>query len=57
MIIGTNNSKIMFYDKMIDDTYALVQTVSPFYKRNNPQMTDDGKYSVILKSSKSISIL
>ena len=47
----------MFYDKMTDGTYTLTESISPFYKRNKPQMTDDGNYAVILKASTSISIL
>ena len=57
MIIGTNNSKVMFYDRLHNGTYAINQTVTPFFKRNQPQMSDDAKYAVILKASASISIL
>ena len=57
MIIGTNNSKVMFYNRVSNGNYVVNQTVSPFYKRNQPQMSDDAKYAVVLKSSMSISIL
>ena len=56
MVIGTNSSSVLVYKLQANSTYDLVQTLIPLHGSSTPQLTDDGKYLIIMESSLTIGV-